>query len=92
MTKQDIINNAITELMENAISMRRENMPEDETARHEQLYNRVEKVFEKLSPEDVQAIEDYIDEALSTDRDESSFLYVQGAKDCVKLLKELGII
>ncbi len=92
MTKQDIINNAITELIENAISVQRENIPDDEVAEIDQIYKQVEKVFEKLSPEDVQTIEDYIDKSISSDRDEFTFLYVQGAKDCVKLLKALGII
>ncbi len=92
MTTQEIINNAITELTENALSVRRGNLPENEVDKHKQLYNQVEKIFERLSSEEIQTIEDYIDESLLSDRDECIFLYIQGAKECIKLLKELGVL
>lgn len=46
----------------------------------------------KLSPEDQQVVEDYIVKINLLAQHESAYLYVQGAKDCVEMLKKLGVL
>lgn len=46
----------------------------------------------KLSTEDHQIIDDYITKTNLIAQHECEYLYVQGAKDCVELLKKLGVL
>ena len=48
-------------------------------------------VLEKLSPEERQAVDDYITTTNRIAQHECEYLYVQGAKDCVEMLKKLGV-
>ncbi|MEG1531544.1 MAG: hypothetical protein RSC15_07965 [Lactococcus sp.] len=95
MEKSEIFENAIRELTEEAISQRKENMDESE----QQLYTEVKTLSSQAQeivrslPEDQQRIlEDYfVKTNLIADHD-CQHLYVQGAKDCVELLKKLGAL
>ncbi|MEG0825502.1 MAG: hypothetical protein RSG86_07130 [Oscillospiraceae bacterium] len=95
MEKSEIFENAIRELTEDAVSKRKENMDESE----QQLYAEVRSLSSqaqeivKSLPEDQQRIlEDYfVKTNLIADHD-CQHLYVQGAKDCVELLKKLGAL
>lgn len=51
-----------------------------------------QKILEKLSPEDRLVLEDYFVKSSLIDDHEYQHLYVQGAKDCVELLKKLGTL
>ena len=49
-------------------------------------------VLAKLSTEDRQVIDDYITKTNLIAQHECEYLYVQGARDCVELLKKLGVL
>lgn len=95
MEKSEIFETAIRELTEDAVSKRKENMDESE----QQLYAEVMSLSSqardivKTLPEDYRRIlEDYfVKTNLIADHD-CQHLYVQGARDCVELLKKLGAL
>lgn len=95
MEKSEIFETAIRELTEDAVSKRKENLEESE----QQLYAEVMALSSqardivKSLPEDQRRIlEDYfVKTNLIADHD-CQHLYVQGAKDCVELLKKLGAL
>ena len=95
MEKTEIFENAIRELTELAVSKRKENLEDSE----QQLYAEVMSLSSqardivKALPEDQRRIlEDYfVKTNLIADHD-CQHLYVQGAKDCVELLKKLGVL
>lgn len=95
MEKNEIFENAIRELTELAVSKRKENLEDSE----QQLYAEVISLSSqardivKALPEDQRRIlEDYfVKTNLIADHD-CQHLYVQGAKDCVELLKKLGAL
>lgn len=95
MVKSEIFENVIRELTEEAVSQRKENMDESE----QQLYADVKALSSqaqeivKSLPEDQQRIltDYFVKTNLITDHD-CQHLYVQGAKDCVELLKKLGAL
>ena len=45
-----------------------------------------------LSLEDSQAVDDYITKTNLIAQHECEHLYVQGAKDCVEMLKKIGVL
>lgn len=95
MEKSEIFEMAIRELTEAAIEKRKETLDDGEL----QLYAEVKALSSqanqivKLLPEDQRRIlEDYfVKTNLIADHD-CQHLYVQGAKDCVELLKKLGAL
>lgn len=95
MEKTEIFESAIRELTELAVSKRKENLEDSE----QQLYAEVMSLSSqardivKALPEDQRRIlEDYfVKTNLIADHD-CQHLYVQGAKDCVELLKKLGAL
>lgn len=95
MVKSEIFENVIRELTEEAISQRKENMDESE----QQLYADVKALSSqaqeivKSLPEDQQRIltDYFVKTNLIADHD-CQHLYVQGAKDCVELLKKLSAL
>lgn len=95
MDKEEIFEMVIRELTENALEKRKENLCEDE----QQLYFEVgklsvqaKKIVEKLSAEEQQKLDDYFTKTNLIADHECAYLYVQGAKDCVELLKKLGVL
>lgn len=95
MDQKDILETVICEMTERALAIRRETCEEAE----QQLYKKAsalskqkQEVLLKLTPEERQAVEDYIVTINLITQHECEYLYVQGAKDCVELLKKLGVL
>ncbi len=95
MDKEEIFETAIRELTEDALAQRKENLCEDE----QQLYDEVRALSTqardavKELPQDKQKIfTDYFEKTNLIADHECAFLYVQGAKDCIGLLKKLGAL
>ena len=95
MDKEEIFEMAIRELTENALAQRKENLCEDE----QQLYDKVRAlstqardIVGKLPPEQQEILTDYFEKTNLIADHECAFLYVQGAKDCVKLLRKFGVL
>ena len=95
MDKEQIFEMAIRELTENSLEIRRENLSETESKLYseiEKLSKKVQGILNELSEEQRNAIESYIDKKEYAADNESLFLYAQGAKDVITLLKELGAL
>lgn len=95
ISDQSIIETIISEITECALAVCKENCDEYE----QQLYTQVselskqkEKVIAKLTQEERQILEDYIVKSSLIAQHECQYLYVQGAKDCIVLLKKLGVL
>lgn len=95
MEKSEIFEMAIRELTENAISKSKEALDDNEL----QLYAEVKALsaqardIVKSLPENQQKIlTDYFEKTNLIADHECQLLYVQGAKDCVELLKKLGAL
>lgn len=95
MDKNEIYEMVIQEMMENALQKRRESCSEDEQKLYQEvgiLSEKVRNVLTKLSLEDSQAVDDYITKTNLIAQHECEHLYVQGAKDCVEMLKKIGVL
>lgn len=95
MEKSEIFEMVIRELTEAAIENRKEALNDSEL----QLYAEVKALslqanqIVKSLPEDQQKIlTDYFEKTNLIADHECQHLYVQGAKDCVELLKKLGAL
>lgn len=95
MDKGEIFEMAIRELMENALAQRKENLCEDE----QQFYDEVRALSTQacdivgdLPQEKQKILNDYFEKTNLIADHECAFLYVQGAKDCIGLLKRLGAL
>lgn len=95
MDKKEIYEMVIREMTECALSERRKSCDEKE----QQLYAEVnalakqrQELLQILSPEQRQVLEDYFIKTQLIADHECQHLYVQGAKDCVELLKKLGAL
>ncbi|MCB6607144.1 hypothetical protein V3C10_07125 [[Clostridium] symbiosum] len=93
MEPNEILEQAIRELTETALQNRREaaDTAEKELLSEEvDLSIKVQSILQELPNEKRDTINQYIEtKELVADHD-CKYLYIQGAKDCVKLLKELG--
>ena len=95
MGREEIMEDAIRELTELALQERRETADESE----QELLNtvvelsaKVKHVLDQLPEEERILLTDYLDKKeLIADHD-CRHLYMQGIKDCVKLLKTLGVM
>ena len=95
MEKKEIYDMAIQELIEKALSVRRETYSSDEKQFYETLKEKSERtreVLKQLSEEEYQIVDDYIVTTNLIAQKECEYLYVQGAKDCVELLKKMGVL
>ena len=95
MDKKEIYEMVIQEMTENALERRRTSCSEEEQKLYCEvgiLSENVRNVLEKLSPEERQAVDDYITTTNRIAQHECEYLYVQGAKDCVEMLKRLGVL
>ncbi|MGI6096253.1 MAG: hypothetical protein ACOYBL_12630 [Lachnospiraceae bacterium] len=91
MDQKDIFETVICEMTERALAMRRDTCEDAE----QQLYQKAsvlskqkQEVLLKLTPEERQAVEDYIVTISLIAQHECEYLYVQGAKDCVPSKKK----
>lgn len=95
MDKNEIFELIITQMTELAVMEYMKDCGEEETQRYKEL-NKLhllcEKILETISPEDRQVLEDYFVKSNIIADHECQYLYVQGAKDCVELLKKLGAL
>ena len=92
MEKKEIYDMVIQELIEKALSVRRETCSSDEKQFYETLKEKSERtrgVLKQLSEEEYQIVDDYMVTTNLIAQKECEYLYVQGAKDCVELLKKL---
>jgi hypothetical protein len=95
MDKGKIFEMVIREMTENALSSRRENLGKYE----QQLYvevgslsSQARDIVKELQEEKQKLLNDYFEKTNMIADRECAYLYVQGAKDCVKLLKKLGVL
>jgi vacuolar-type H+-ATPase subunit D/Vma8 len=95
MEKSEILEMAIRELTENAINKRKETLDDKE----QQLYadvtalsSRAREIVRSLPQEQQKILSDYFEKTNLIADHECLHLYVQGAKDCVALLKQLGVL
>ncbi|ADL05666.1 MULTISPECIES: hypothetical protein [Clostridia] len=95
MEKSEIFEMAVRELTEASIEKRKEVLDDNEL----QLYAEVKSLSAqareilKSLPEDQQKfLTDYFEKTNLIADHECQHLYVQGAKDCVELLKKLGAL
>lgn len=95
MEKSEIFEMAIRELTENAISKSKEALDDSELQLYAEvmaLSSQAREIVKSL-PEDQQKIlTGYFEKTTLIADHECQHLYVQGAKDCVELLKQLGAL
>ena len=95
MEKSEILEMAFRELTENAINKRKETLD----GKEQQLYadvtvlsSQARDIVRSLPEEQQKTLTDYFDKTNLIADHECLHLYVQGAKDCVELLKRLGVL
>ncbi len=95
MDKEKIFEMVIREMTENVLSCRRENLEEGE----QQLYTEVGflsiqagDIINELPEGKQKILIDYFEKTNMVADHECAYLYVQGAKDCVELLKKLDAL
>ncbi len=95
MSQEEILEIVITELMERSLielrDVEKNNQP-DLYQEVRELSGKVEKILAQMSREDRETIEQYFDQKDRLTNKEIKHLYLQGAKDCVVLLKCLTVI
>ena len=94
MEKDEIYDMVIREMTELAIQKRDEEHPEEnELKKHvQELSIQVQKKLNGLPVDVKMTVTEYIEtSALVADHD-CLYLYVQGAKDCIELLKRSGVL
>lgn len=95
MDKNEIYEMVIMEMAERAVREYRKNCGEEEKQKYKELGElslQRQKILERLSPQECQVLEDYFVKTSLIADHECQYLYVQGAKDCVELLKKLGVL
>ena len=94
MEYEEIMDMVVGELTQRALSRQRE---EDESLdqlilRQAHLSTLMEKQLDRLGESDKQIIQEYLELSLEIQGFQEKHLYLQGAKDCLRLLKELGAL
>ena len=89
MTEQKLISLVIDEIIEHKLKNREYSKLNIELT---QLGNKMQSVLVELSAEKADIINLYIAKHADLADKDCAFLYAQGAKDCVKLLKRLGVL
>ncbi len=95
MEKSEILETAIRELTENAINKRKEMLDDSEHQLHADvmtLSTQARDIVKTLPEEQQKILSDYFVKTNLIADHECLHLYVQGAKDCVELLKKLGVL
>lgn len=95
MEKEEIYEMVIREMMEYAIRKRNMELTLEEQKLIERSVALSKHLRERLKimpAEDQQLITENIETKLLIADHECTYLYVQGAKDCVELLKKLGVL
>ena len=95
MEKSEILETAIRELTENAINKRKEMLDDSEQQLHADVMTlsaQARDIVKTLPEEQQKILSDYFVKTNLIADHECQHLYVQGAKDCVELLKKLGVL
>lgn len=94
MEYEEIMDMIVGELTQRALNRQRE---EDENLdqlilRQAELRASIERYLEKLDEPDRQIFQEYLELNLEVWGFQEKHLYLQGALDCVRLLKDLGVL
>ncbi|WP_312279477.1 hypothetical protein [Oscillibacter sp.] len=95
MEKSEIFEIAIRELTEAAIEKRKEALYDSELqlyAEVKALSSQANQIVKSLPEEQQKILTDYFEKTNLIADHECQHLYVQGARDCVELLKKLGAL
>lgn len=95
MSEQELKEMIIDELKEHALENRRKELAEldnNATAELITLSKEVDKILAALPTESAEIVNAYISKSSIIAENDCRYLYEQGAKDCVKLLKQLEIL
>lgn len=94
MTEKDLLSMLIEELTEHKLAKYRKENKEYSNLNRDilQISTKLQQELVNVSPQIAEVINDYIAKASALAYKDCKYLYVQGAKDCVMLLKELEII
>ncbi|MSS10906.1 hypothetical protein FYJ38_19980 [Clostridium sp. WB02_MRS01] len=95
MEKSKIFEMAIRELTESAIEKRKETLDDGELQLYAEVNtfsSQVREIVKSLSKDQQKILTDYFEKTNLVADHECQHLYVQGAKDCVELLKKLGVL
>lgn len=95
MSQDEILDIVISELVEknlNELSSTEKSHQPDLYEEVRKLSGEVTKIIAQLSEESRKTVERYMDQKDRLTGMESEYLYLQGAKDCVTLLKYLKVI
>lgn len=95
MEKSEIFESVIRELTESAIEKRKEALDDSELqlyAEVKALSSQANQIVKSLPEEQQKILTDYFEKTNLIANHECQHLYVQGAKDCVELLKKLGAL
>lgn len=90
MTENELTTLIVDELKENALVEKHKN--DESHTELIKLSKQVKRILEELPTEKAKIISDYITKSEIAADEDCSYLYVQGAKDCVKALKRLEVI
>ena len=89
MTEKELIRIIVDELKEYALAKKRENNSDNKITK---LSKQVQDILTELPKEKAEIINQFISLKDTIADSDCRYLYTQGAKDCVKLLKRLDII
>lgn len=95
MTKKEIISMIIDELTENALEEHRKKLAQQGRDYNKELIDlshKFDNILKELPDEKADIINRYINKTHAAAERDCKFLYIKGAKDCVSLLKELGVL
>ena len=94
MDRKEIYEMVIREMTEAAVRERNKHSQEDKDLQNEvsKLSIQVQEKIKDLSEDVKKSVIDYMTVALLAADHDCMYLYVQGAKDCVNLLKKLGVL
>lgn len=94
MQQDEILEMVITELTERGYKQLRSENPEvnELVLRRIELSRQVQECASHLSQDEQDALEEYHNTMDILSGQQIRYLYLQGAKDCVSLLRELGVI
>jgi len=95
MDKSEIFEMAIRELTEAAIEKRKETLDDSEQqlfAAVKALSSQAREIVKSLRKDQQKILTDYFEKTNLIADHECQHLYVQGARDCVELLKKLGVL
>lgn len=94
MNKTEIYEMAMQEMIEENLRLRRKSCTEQEKKQYENvsaLAEQVQDILKKLEPKDGRVIDAYVEQIHAIAQKECEYLYAQGVRDGIELLKKLNI-